>query len=92
MTGAIPDEAAAMVERGEIFFAALLLLEAVTVGRLVKWRVTFSSDGGSYECRFWVKEQTGPVRQFCGQDDASLTLSLVAALDRFQAADVDGPQ
>jgi hypothetical protein len=82
--GAIPDEAGAMIERGEYFFAVLLLLEAATVGRLVKWRATFSSAGGAYEFCFWVKEQGGPVRRFCGQDGASLTLSLVAALDRFR--------
>jgi hypothetical protein len=89
MVGAIPDEARSMIERGEHFFAALLLLEAVTAGRLVKWRVKFSSAGGSYECRVWVKEKTGPVRQFCGKDDASLTLSLVAALDRYRTGDAD---
>ena len=92
MAGAIPDDAAAMIERGEYFFAALLLLEVVTAGRLVRWRVTFSSAGGSYECRFWLKEQAGRVRQFCGQDEASLTLSLVAALDRFRTADAGSPE
>jgi hypothetical protein len=91
MMGTIPDEAIAMIERGEHFFAALLLLEAVTMGRLVKWRVTFSSTGDAYECRFWVKEETGLVRQFCGQDGSSLTLSLVAALERFQCVDSDRP-
>jgi len=88
--GEIPDEAISMIERGELFFAMLLLLEATTLGRLVKWRATFSSAGGAYECRFWVRGQIGPVREFCGRDESSLTLSLVAALDRFWAADVDG--
>jgi hypothetical protein len=81
MAGAIPDEADAMIARGEHFFAALLLLEAVTAGRLVKWRAAFSSAGGAYEFCFWVSEQNGLVRQFCGQDGSSLTLSLVSALD-----------
>jgi hypothetical protein len=91
MAGTIPDEALSLIERGEHFFAVLLLLEALTSGRLVKWRATFSSTGGAYECRFWVKEPTGLVRQFCGQDETSLTLSLVAALDRFRTADTYGP-
>jgi hypothetical protein len=91
MVGEIPDEAGSMIERGEHFFATLLLLEAVTAGRLVKWRVTFSSTGGAYECRFWLKEETGRVRQFCGRDGSSLTLSLVAALERFRHGDLDRP-
>jgi hypothetical protein len=84
MAGTIPDEASAMIARGEDFFATLLLLEAVTVGRLVKWRAAFSSAGGAYEFCFWVGEQGGVVRQFCGHDGASLTLSLVAALEHFR--------
>jgi hypothetical protein len=84
MAGEVPDEAISMLDRGEHFFAVLLLLEALTVGRLVKWRATFSSAGGAYEFCFWVREETGLVRQFCGQDDSSLTRSLVAALERFR--------
>jgi hypothetical protein len=80
-----------MIERGEHFFAALLLLEAVTAGRLLKWRVTFSSTGDAYECQFWVKEEIGLVHQCCGHDCSSLTLSLVAALERFWRVDSDAP-
>jgi hypothetical protein len=87
MAGMVPDDAVAMIERGEHFFATLLLLESLTAGRLVKWRVTFSSAGGACECRVWVRERTGSVREFRGQDQSSLTLSLIAVLDRFRTAD-----
>jgi hypothetical protein len=89
MAGSIPDDASAMIERGEHFFSVLLLLETLTAGRLVKWRVTFSSAGGACEYRFWVRKRTNLVREFCGQDASSLTLSLIAALDRFRTADGD---
>ena len=88
LTGVLPDRAEQRVSRGEVFYSALDLAEALIGStNLAGWRVSFTTDGGPYTATLLLHTNDGKdPSEMTASHSSSLALAFISVVKKWAAS------
>ena len=87
LTGALPRFAEQRISRGEVFYSALDLAEAVIGSKnLAGWRISFTTEGGPYGAALLLKDTgNGASTEIIASHPTSLALAFISVVEKWAA-------
>jgi hypothetical protein len=85
LTGVLPDRVEQRVSRGEVFYSALDLAEALIDSKnFAGWRVSFTTDGGPYTATLLLNNNDGKDRsEMTASHSSSLALAFITVIKKW---------
>jgi hypothetical protein len=87
LTGALPRFAEQRISRGEVFYSALDLAEAVIGSKnMAGWRIGFTTEGGPYSAALLLNDAgDGSPNEIVASHPNSLALAFISVIEKWAA-------